>query len=111
MEYTLEQKAVAVLENRLWWRFPNSSNANNNAWTRVRDDASVVDTPTVSMGDAEYFIGDAPPPILTALEQELLEALQAMLNMHEEGATLVGLVAPVLESARAAIAKATGKQE
>ena len=47
---------------------------------------------------------------LIAAAPELLDALASMVRMHEEGATLVGLVGPTIEAARAAIAKATQEQ-
>jgi hypothetical protein len=76
MSYTLEQKAVAYVENTLWWRFPDNSDSDHRRWTRVADDIAPIKTRELQDDKAEYFIGPTPPRVLSELEGELLEALK-----------------------------------
>lgn len=75
MEYTIEQKAVALLTNTLWWRFDGSRDGG--AWTRMGDDIVRPGLDQVNDTAAEYHIGDEPPKparVLSELERELLAA-------------------------------------
>jgi hypothetical protein len=110
MEYTLEQKALALLDGELWWRFPSGRTTLEQTWTLVlEDEGRGVGRGSVTHPDAVYHIGPKAPPILSELEAELLAALEEMLRLYEEGATMVGLVGPIIESTRAAIKKARGE--
>lgn len=112
MDYTYQEKCVAAIECKLWWRFPDSVHECDREWARVTDDVTNVVASDLSKTNAEYHIGDEPPKpprVLSELERELLEALESMVGMHEEGATLHGLVGPTIDLARAAIAKAKGE--
>lgn len=76
-DYTLEQKAVALIRNELWWRFPDESNGAEN-WSLIRDDIGAANESDLTDKNAEYHIGPTPPRVLTELEQELLGALRDM---------------------------------
>ena len=78
MSYTLEQKAVAYVENTLWWRFPDNQDSDHRRWTRVADDIAPIRTRELQDDKAEYFIGPTPPRVLSELEGELLEALKGL---------------------------------
>ena len=75
MNYTLEQKALAVLENNLWWRMPNGS-PDEQEWSLIVDDIGGVTTEDLKHEDAVYFIGSTPPRVLSELEGELANALE-----------------------------------
>ena len=79
MSYTLEQKAVAYVENTLWWRFPDNQDSDHRRWTRVADDIAQIMTRELQDDKAEYFIGPTHPRVLSELEGELLEALNELL--------------------------------
>jgi len=109
MEYTLEQKALAAIRGDLWWRVPKPSHADDANWSLVHEDVVGIELNDLQKPGFVYHIGPKAPPILSELEAELLAALEAMLLMHEEGATMAGLVGPIIESTRAAIKKARGE--
>lgn len=103
MEYTIEQKAVALLTNTLWWRHPESVSGAQ-VWSRLRDDLAGIELCDVQDPDAEYHIGDKPPRVLSELERELLAALEDCRRALEL-ANFTGELAVV----DAAIAKAKGE--
>ena len=73
-DYTLEQKAVALIRNELWWRFPDAPGAEN--WSLIRDDVGIANESDLTDKNAAYHIGPTPPRVLTELEQELLNQLK-----------------------------------
>jgi hypothetical protein len=75
MEYTLGEKAIAVLKKELWWRFPDAKSEHNKFWTLVHDDQNGVEIEDIERADAVYHIGPKAPPILSELEAELLATL------------------------------------
>lgn len=103
MDYTIEQKAVALLTNTLWWRFPESFSGAQ-VWSRMKDDLKDIGTPDLIARGAEYHIGDKPPRVLSELERELLAALEDCRRALEL-ANFTGELAVV----DAAIAKAKGE--
>ena len=80
MSYTLEQKAVAYVENTLWWRFPDNQDSDHRRWTRVADDIAPIRTRELQDGKAEYFIGPTHPRVLSELEGELMEACKRLMG-------------------------------
>lgn len=108
MEYTYQEKCVAAIECKLWWRFPDSFHECERKWARVTDDVTNVLASDLSKPDAEYHIGDEPPKpprVLSELERELLAALEDCRRALEL-ANFTGELAVV----DAAIAKAKGEQ-
>lgn len=75
MSYTLEQKALAAISDHLWWRLPACKDGSE-AWSLVSHDFTKVTLEDLQHPDAVYFIGPTPPPVLSELEGELLEALK-----------------------------------
>ena len=72
-DYTLDQKAVALIRNELWWRFPDVPGAEN--WSLIRDDVGIANESDLTDKNAAYHIGPTPPRVLTELEEELLGVL------------------------------------
>lgn len=107
MEYTYQEKCVAAIECKLWWRFPDSLESDERKWSLITDDRIGVEPSDLKDPEAEYHIGDEPPKpprVLSELEQELLAALVDVRRVIEM-ANASGELA-VLD---AAIAKAKGE--
>ncbi len=105
MEYTLGEKAIAVLKKELWWRFPDAKSEHNKLWTLVHEDENGVEIEDIERADAVYHIGDVPPPILSELEAELLAALEASWTGSKNGF----ISAEQLDAIQKAIKKARGE--
>jgi hypothetical protein len=85
-EYTIEEKALAVLEERLWWRFQGQPiGAKDYEWSKITDDFEKVSKEDISKEGAVYHIGDTAPRILTDLETELLGVLRCVHQLFAEG--------------------------
>lgn len=110
MEYTYQEKCVAAIECKLWWRFPEALGAGSQNWTLITDDLISIESKDLRKPGVEYYIGDEPPKpprVLSELERELLEALEeADKDFAREG---FGIDGPYRAPIRAAIAKAKGE--
>jgi hypothetical protein len=110
MEYTLGEKAIAVLKKELWWRFPDAKSEHNKFWTLVHDDQNGVEIEDIERADAVYHIGPKAPPILSELEAELLAALEQIAAISNKDTGMDwDEIDEARAIARAAIKKARGE--